>query len=151
MRRLFIYFKSISVSSIVYRSLHLWLISKGMCVLLFDVFNRYSLVKKWTGKGMSKIYYWEKLTFSKLVGKKISRKENLKWPSFEELKGIRYIQGNIYFGIIVFSCLWSTKPCLRFLLTCFAQEIKGFYQSFLGNEVDFSDIMNVPPNILAKN
>ena len=28
---------------------------------------------------------------------------------------------------------------------------KGFYQSFLGNEVDFGNIMNVSPNILSKN
>ena len=28
---------------------------------------------------------------------------------------------------------------------------KRFYQSSLGNEVDFRDIMNVSPNILAKN
>ena len=39
-----------------------------MCVLLFDVFNGCSFLKKWTGKGMSNIYYWEKGTFSKLVG-----------------------------------------------------------------------------------
>ena len=44
-----------------------WLISKGMCVLLFNVFGC-SLIKKWIGKGMSNIYYWEKLKFSKLVG-----------------------------------------------------------------------------------
>ena len=31
-----------------------------------------------------------------------------------------------------------------------AREIKGFYQSSLGKEVDFRDIMNVSPNILAK-
>ena len=98
---------------------------------------------------MSNIYYWEKLTFSKL---RFSRKENLKkCTSFEEQKGTRYIRGNVYFGIIVFSCLSSTKPCLRFLLICFAREIKGFYQSSLGNEVDFTNIMNVSPNILAKN
>ena len=40
-----------------------------MCVLLFDPFNRCSLVMKQIGKGMSNIYYWEKLTFSKLAGK----------------------------------------------------------------------------------
>ena len=34
-----------------------WLISKGMCVLLFDVFNECSLVKSLIGKGMSNIYY----------------------------------------------------------------------------------------------
>ena len=40
-----------------------------MCVLLFDVFNRCSLVKKLIGKVMSNIYHWEKLTLSKLAGK----------------------------------------------------------------------------------
>ena len=40
-----------------------------MCVLLFDVFNGYSSVKKQIGKVMSNIYYWEKLTSSKLIGK----------------------------------------------------------------------------------
>ena len=68
------------------------------------------------------------------------RKENLKkCTRFEEQKGARYIWRNIYFGIIVFGCLSSTNSCPRFLLICFAQE-KGFYQSFLGNEVDFMDI-----------
>ena len=71
--------------------------------------------------------------------------------SFEEQKGTRYIRGKVYFGIIVFICLSSTKLCLRFLLICFALEIKGFYQSSIENEVDFRDIMNVPTNTLAKN
>ena len=39
-----------------------------MCVLLFEAFNGCSLGKKEIGKRMSNIYYWEKLTFSKLVG-----------------------------------------------------------------------------------
>ena len=38
----------------------------------------------------------------------------------------RYIRGNVYFGIIAFSCLSSRKPCLIFLLICFAREIKAF-------------------------
>ena len=46
-----------------------------------------------------------------------------------------YIRGNVYFDIIAFNCLSSAKPCLRFLLICFAREIKDIYQSFLGNEV----------------
>ena len=112
----------------------------------------FSLVKeinRLISKGMSNTYYREKLTFSKLP---FSRKENLKkCTSFEEQKDARYIWGNVYFGIIVFSCLLSRKPCLRFLLICFACEIKGFYQSSLGNEVDFTNIINVSPNILAKN
>ena len=74
---------------------------------------------------------------------------------FEEMhylwRAKRYIRGNVYFGIIVFSCLSSTKPCLRFLLICFDQEIKGFCQSSFRIEVDFTDIINVSPNMLAKN
>ena len=56
------------------------------------------------------------------------------------LGGTRYIGENDYFGIIISRCLSSTKLCLRFLLNCFVQKIEGFYQSFLGNEVD---LMNV--------
>ena len=73
-----------------------------------------------------------------------------KCTSFEEQKGTRYIRENVCFGIIIFSCLSSTKPCLKFLLNCFVWEIKGFYQSSLGNEVDFRGIVNVFSNILAK-
>ena len=65
-----------------------------------------------------------------------------KCTSFEEQKSTRYIRGNVYFGLIVFSCFWSTKPCLKFLLICFAREIKGFYQTSLGNKLDIWD-MNV--------
>ena len=68
-----------------------------------------------------------------------------------EYQSTRYIRGNVYFGIIVFGCLSSTNRCLRFLLICFAREIKGFYQSSLGNDVDFMDIMNIFSNILTKN
>ena len=80
----------------------------------------------------------------------------MKCTGFEEEKGTRYIGEKVYFGIIVFSCLlpgsvFRLKPCLRFLLSCFPREIKSFYQSSLGNEFDFADIMNLFPNILAKN
>ena len=34
-----------------------WVISKGMCVYLFDIVNGCSLVKKVIGKGMSNIFY----------------------------------------------------------------------------------------------
>ena len=74
---------------------------------------------------MSNIYYREKLTFSKLIEKCISRKENLKkYTGFEKQKGTRYIHRNVYFDIIFFSCLSSTKSCPRFLLICFMREIK---------------------------
>ena len=80
------------------------------------------------------------------------RKESMKkCTTFEEQKGTRHIRGNAYFGIIVFSYLSPTKLCLRFLLICFDREIKGFYQSSLGNEVDFADMMKISPNILTKN
>ena len=54
-----------------------------MHVLLFDIFagkKKKILVKKKIGKGMSDIYYWEKLTFSKLV-----RKVNFFERKFEEM------------------------------------------------------------------
>ena len=99
------------------------------------------------------IYYWEKLTCSKVVGK-----VNFLKKFFEEMRKLWnakryrvYIGGNVYFVIITFSCLLSTKLCLRYFLNCFVCQIKGFYQRSLLNEVDFKDIMNVSLNILAKN
>ena len=83
------------------------LIRKGMHVLLFDIFNGF-------------------LETDVLK----TRKENLKTcTTFEEQKGTKYIRENVYLGINVFSCLSSTKSCLRFLLICFDREIKGFYQA----------------------
>ena len=73
-----------------------------------------------------------------------------KYTSFKEQKGARYIQ-NVCFGIIIFSCFLFNKPCLRLLLICFARKIKGLYQSSFRNEIDFTNIMNVSPHILAKN
>ena len=79
---------------------------------------------------------------------KTSLKEHLrKCISFEEQKGTRYIWENVYFGIIIFSCLLSTKLCLRCLLNCFVWDIKGFYQSSLWNEINFRDILNVSPKL----
>ena len=62
------------------------------------------------------------------------------WRNALALKS-KKVQGSVYFGIIVFCCLWSAKPCPRFLLIWFAREIKSFYQSFLRNEVEFRDII----------
>ena len=100
--------------------------------MFFSSIKENSLVSK----GMSNIYYLEKLTFSKL---RFSLK---KFTIFEEQKGAKYIRRNVYFGIFVFSCLLSTKESLRFLLISFDREIKGFYQSSLGNEIDFTDTMD---------
>ena len=55
------------------------------------------------------------------------QKESLKkCTTLEEQKGAMCIGRNVCFGIIVFSCLSSTKSCLTFLLICFDREIKGF-------------------------
>ena len=100
-------------------------------------YQTFTLEKNWRSQNLS--------------GKKIFRKENLKKCTSFEQKGTRYIRGNVYFGIIVVSCLSSTKPYLRFFLVCFTREIKCSYQSSLGNEIDSRGIMNASPNILAKN
>ena len=108
----------------------LWLWkNKGMCVFLFDVF-KHLLVRKTDVLKTS----WKR----KFLGKKLK-----KYASFEEQKGARYIWDN-YYGIIIFRCLSSTKPSLRFLLNCFARKIKGCYQSSLGNEVDSRVIITFP-------
>ena len=107
-----------------------------------------SLIKEINRSVKHLLCYYEKLTFSKL---QFNWEENLKkCTAFEEQKGTRYICINVYFGIIIFSFLSSTKSYLKFLLICFDWEIEGFYQSSLENEFDFTDIMNVSPNILAK-
>ena len=92
----------------------------------------------------------KKLTFSNIW---YSRRENLKkCTSFGEQKKVQGIFGGIYLQLpLVFSCFSSTKQCLRFHLIGFAWEIKGFYQSSLEIEVDFTNILNNFPNILAKN
>ena len=108
-----------------------------------------SLIKAINRSVKHLLYYYEKLTFTKLLFK---REKNLKkCTTFEEQKGASYIRVNLCFGIIVFGCLSSTKKCFRFLLIYFDRDIEGFYQSSLGNEVDFMDIMKVSPNILVKN
>ena len=104
-----------------------------MCVLLFDGFKHLLLRKTCH------------------VLKHVGKVNLKKCTSFEEEKDTSYIRENFYFGIIIFSCLSSTKSCLRFILNCFIRELKGFYQSSLGNQVDFRDIMNFSPNISAKN
>ena len=75
-----------------------------MHALLFDVFN--SLIKEINRPVKHLLYYYEKLTFSKL---RFYWEENLKkCTTFEEQKSVRYICRNVYFGIIVFSCLAET-------------------------------------------
>ena len=52
---------------------------------------------------MSNIYYWEKLTFSKLVGKVnfSERKfEEMHYTSFEEQRDTRYIRENVVLALL---------------------------------------------------
>ena len=59
-------------------------------------FSSIEEMKRLISKGMANIY-GEKLTFSKHL---FSRKENLKkFTSFENQKGTRYIQGNVYLAL----------------------------------------------------
>ena len=89
------------------------------------------------------IYYWEKLGFSKLVGKVNFLERTFECTGFKEEKDKRYIRGNVYFGIIVFSCLSSTETCLRFSLTSLALEISLLskflrkWSSFQGHNESF--------------
>ena len=113
-----------------------WLINKGMCVILFDVFKHLLLRETDVRKFCRK---------SKFLRKKICR--NTLALRNKRVQGM--LGKNVCFGIIIFSCLSSTKLCLCFLLDCFIRQIKVFYQSLLGNEVDFRDIMNVSPKYLG--
>ena len=110
-----------------------------MYILLFDVFNsilfdvfNWCSFSKGINKGMSNNYYWENWRSQSLSEKSISRKENLKkCTSFEEQKGTRYIWGNVYFDIIVFSCFSSTKPCLKIYFNLFCSGDKKILSEFL--------------------
>ena len=129
---------------------------KGKCVLLFNVFNGcYTVINSLISKGMSNITIEKNVECLK---RRFSRKENLKkCSSFERAKRYKIysrksllrhyrLQLSVFYRLLL-----STKLYFRFILICFAQEINRFYQSSLENEVDFTDIMNVSPNILAKN
>ena len=100
-----------------------------MYVLLFDVFKHLLLRKTDVLKTCPKNKFLQKKS----------------WRNALALKS-KMVQ-NVYFGIIIFSCLSSRKQFLRFFLNHFVREIKGFYQSSLRNEVYSKDIMNISPNI----
>ena len=121
-----------------------------MCVLLFDTFNGCSSsikVNKLIWKGMSNIYYWEKLTFSKLW---FSLKENLKkCINFEEQKGTWYIPEHLYWHYRL-QLFFVYKPMSQISFKLFSLGEKRLLWEFLGNWIDFRDIMNVSLNILAK-
>ena len=98
---------------------------------------------------MSNSYYQEKLTFSKTLISSERKFEEMHylWRS----KRYKVYSGKNLFWHYRLQLSSSANSCLRFRLICFDRAKKGFYESSLGNEVDFTDIMNVSPNILAKN
>ena len=123
-----------------------------MCVLIFDVFNGFSFVKKINWQRNVKHLLLRKTDVlkicrkSKFLGKKMWRNAlPLKSKKVKGIFGEKFILG-------LSSAVFLLQNCvsLIFILICFAREIKGFYQSSLENEVDFRDIMNVSPNILDK-
>ena len=101
---------------------------------------------------MSNLYYWEKLTFSKLV-----EKEHFVERKFEEMHQLwRAKRYKLYSGKRLFwhyclqlSFVYKTMSQISFNLFCSGD--KKFYQSSLGNKVDLKDIKNVFRNIFAKN
>ena len=103
---------------------------------------------------MSNTYYWEKLTLSKLVGivNFMERKfEEMHYVTFKGKK-VQGIFGGTFILALLSSAIFRLQNHVSDLFwSCFAQDIKGFYQSSLGNEVDFGDIMKVSPNIFAIN
>ena len=84
----------------------------------------------------SNIFYLEKHVLKSLF----SWKENWKKCTSLEEQGSRYIQ------VLSSSAVFHLQT-----LIYFAQEIKSFHQTSLGNEFDFTDIMNVSSNLVAKN
>ena len=93
-------------------------ISGDIIFLLFVLKNLIFLIKR---NGKVKFYFFNRiftfhLSYSAKLKTRFSRSENMKkCTSLKEQKGTRYIRGNVYFNIIVFSCLSYTKPCLEFL------------------------------------
>ena len=102
---------------------------------------------------MSNIYYWEKPDVLKTFQKRKFLEKEI-WRNVLALKS-KKVQG-ILAETFILALLSSAAFLLKtrvsdFFKISFAQEIKGFYQSSLGNDVDFRDIMNVSQNILVKN
>ena len=128
-------------------------IGKPNYVHLFDVFNGCSTsikqIDRLIWKGMSNIYYQEKLKFSEL---RFSREEHLKkCTKFEEQKCTRYIRGNVYICIIICSCLLSAILVLQIFSKLFCSGDKRLLSEYLRKWGWFQEHNNVPLNISAKN
>ena len=94
-----------------------------------------------------------KTDFSKLVGK-VNFSENFFLRNAIALnsKKVQGIFGETFILASLSSVVFHLQNRVSaFFQFAFAQEIKDFHQSSLGDEVDFREIINVSPNILAKN
>ena len=92
-----------------------------MCILLFDTFNGFSSsikeINRLIWKGMSNIYYWKKLAFSKL---RFSRKENLKNAQLWRAKRYKVYSGErLYWHYrLQLSFVYKTMSQISFKLFC---------------------------------
>ena len=105
-----------------------------MCILLFDGFKHLLLRKTDILKICRK---------SKFFRKKI-------WRNALLLKNINLegILGKTFILALLSSAVYHIHDCVSDFFEIILFSIK---KGFLGNEVNFRDIMNVSPNILAKN
>ena len=99
-----------------------------MCVFFFDVFKHLLLRKPDVLKTCRKSEFLRNFFLKKCT-------------SFEEQKRYKVYSGKRLLWHYYLQLSFVYKTLLRFLLNCFVREIKGFYPSSLGNEVDFRDIM----------
>ena len=92
------------------------------------------------------IYYWEKQTLSKL-DEKVNFLERTKKYNVLKNKKIQRIFGKRFILALLSPAVFRLQTVSQISFKLF---LKGLYQSFLENEVDFRDIMNASPNTLAK-
>ena len=89
------------------------------------------------------IYYWKNLTFSKLVAKvNFSERRNALVLKSKKVQGIFGKRLFVHYYLQL-SFVYKTVSQISFKLFFFP-EIKGFYLSSLGYEVDFRDIWTFP-------
>ena len=108
-----------------------------MCVLLFDVSKHLILRKPDVLKTCRK--------------SKFLRKENWRNALALKKKKAQGKFGKTFMLRLLSKLFFVQKTCLIFLLNYFVSKIKGFYQSSLGNEIEFREIMNVSQISWLKN
>ena len=112
-----------------------------MCVLLFNDFNGFSFKERHVKHLLlRKTDVLKTFIFS---GRKF---EEIQW--FWRAERYKVYLGKFWHYFLQLSFVYKTLSQIYFNFFC--SGIKGFYQSSLGNEVEFTDIMNVSPNILNK-